>query len=59
MVICNRAIYLIVLSSELVINKEDTPENVELPDIIPITNEESKAEKQDLWAIHEKDLKVR
>ena len=51
--------HLIVLLTELVIDKEDTSEDEVLPDIIPITNEESRAEAKDLWAIHEKDLKVR
>ena len=42
---------------ELVIDKKDTDDE-KLPEIIPITKEEPKAEKQNLWAIHEKDLKV-
>ena len=47
------------LLTELVIEKEDTSDDEKLPEIIPIPREEPNTKGENLWAIHEKDLKVR
>ena len=58
MQMCKTTISYFLSPVELVIEKQDLSEEEKLPDIIDISNEKSKTESKDLWAIHEKDLKV-